>query len=115
MGGPAKEQANPGDPFFFQYQHLLFDADGSFRSITSQKPIEPWLYKSLVEGAPKVKKYEIQKANGGNLLKLKGPDGDEYQLCILIIKDGRNTKTGDVVLTYWDANQNLYLSRHIRK
>ncbi len=107
--------------FFADYQIFEFSADGYVKNIASKKKLERKKIISLLQRMPKSTVYGF--ADKGVLI-VERSKKDLDNIVILIVEDDFKKslrfmapllKTGDLVLSYLDRNENLYMQRYLRR
>lgn len=107
--------------FYADFQIFEFSQDGYFKNLSSKKVIDPEKAKRILERMPKGTTYSF--INEG-VVNIKRSEGDFYRVMISIAQEDLDEpirqnapliEKGQLVASYVDANNNMYMQRYFTR
>ncbi|MCK4994035.1 MAG: hypothetical protein KAS13_03175 [Candidatus Omnitrophica bacterium] len=107
--------------FFANHQIFQFFEDGYVKNISSKKRLAPEKVSHLLQSMPKSNMYGVVD-NGMLIIERSKHDLDVIAISIAIddfkkaLRSAASVlKKGDLIVSYRDPNQNLYMQRYLRR
>ena len=107
--------------FFANYQIFQFFEDGYVKNVASKKRLQREDISSLLERLPKSTAYSFVD-DGQLIIERSNKNFDNMVVSIAVddlekaLRSGAPLlKKGDLVVSYFDGNKNLYMQRYLRR